>query len=140
MTDRKSLKVGVWQGAGPEPGYFWTVAVLQIARAEAVETVGNAGYLHFAMQVKAIAREEDPTHSDEVDVRTVGDVHEIRDGGGVCGNINVRVFFGLDHHRRTIAVIGAIKKQNNGPTPQGDKITMHRRWRAYQNGEYGFLV
>jgi hypothetical protein len=139
MTNRKPLKVGVWEGGGSPMGYLWTVAILDIAFEEALATVGERGYSHFAMQFKIMATSSDPTHCEEVDVRSVEDFYEVRDGGGVCGNVNVRVFFGMDMERRTIITLGTIKKQNNGPTPQGTKITMRRRLRCYRNGDYGFL-
>lgn len=55
------------------------------------------------------------------------------------GRINVRVFFGIDHTARTLVVLGVIKKQNDGPTPIGDKVRMRRRWRKYLQGDYGHL-
>lgn len=138
--DRKKLKAGVWQGAGPEPGYQWSVAILDMAFDEAIRVLGEAGYHHFAMQVKDLAMQSDPTHSDMVDVRAIEAFHEIRDHGGVHGNINVRVFYGIDEHRRSIVVLGTIKKSNSGPTPMGAKIAIRRRWRLYLQGEFGFLA
>ena len=70
--------------------------------------------------VRELARQEDPTHSSTVDVRPVEDFHGIRDKVGVLGRINVRVFFFFYKPTRTIVVIGAIKKENNGLTPMGD--------------------
>lgn len=139
MMDRKKLKVGVWQGAGPEPGYEWSVAILDEAFEEAMDVLGEAGYDHFKMQVKELAKQGDPTHSDTVDVKSIEDYYEIRDHGGVHGNINVRVFFGVDPNRRAMVVLGTIKKPNNGPTPVSDKVLMRRRWRNYLKGEFGFL-
>ena len=99
MTNRKPLKVGVWEGGGSPMGYLWTVAILDIAFEEALAAVGEHGYSHFAMQFKIMATSSDPTHCEEVDVRSVEDFYEVRDGGGVCGNVNVRVFFGMDTER-----------------------------------------
>lgn len=53
--------------------------------------------------------------------------------------MNIRVFFGVDSASRALIVLGVIKKQNNGPTPLGDKVRMRRRWRNYRAGEYGSL-
>ncbi len=117
-----------------------SVAILDVAFEEAITITGEAGYAHFAMQVKELAMQEDPTHSDTVDLRPIEEYHEIRDHGGPLGNINVRVFFAIDINRRTIVVLGTIKKQNNGPTPKGDKTTMTRRLKKYRRGEYGFLA
>jgi hypothetical protein len=49
MTNRKPLKVGVWEGGGSPMGYLWTVAILDIAFEEALATVGEHGYSHFAI-------------------------------------------------------------------------------------------
>lgn len=136
---KRQLKVGVRQGAGSPPGYEWSVGILDIAFEEAMNVLGPSGYGHFALQVKELAFQEDPKHSDTIDVRPVEDVMEIRDHGGVLGNVNVRVFYGVDNGRRNLIVLSVIKKQNNGPTPLGDKVTIRRRWRKYLNGEFGYL-
>jgi hypothetical protein len=87
--------------------------------------------------VQELARQDDPTHCETISLDAVEDFHELRDWGGVLGGLNVRLFFGVDKSNRAIVVIGLIKKQNNGPTPIGDKIRMRRRWRKYLRGEYG---
>ena len=89
------------------------------------------------MQVKELAREDDPTHSATASVDAVEDFHELRDKGGILGGMNVRVFFCLDKKHAALVVLGAIKKQNDGPTPKGDKIRMARRKRKYFQGEFG---
>ena len=70
------------------------------------------------------------------DVRPIEGFHELRDKGGILGNLNVRVFFTLQKSESALVVLGVIKKQNDGPTPAGDKIRMRRRMRKYVNGEY----
>jgi hypothetical protein len=66
----------------------------------------------------------------------IEDFHQLRDKGGILGKLNVRVFFYLDHRRRALVVLGAIKKQNDGPTPKGDPMRMSRRLRRYLRGEF----
>lgn len=127
----KAVKVGVKEGGGRPPGYSWTVDILDRAFDEAMGFLNEDQYAHLANQVKELARQEDPTHSDTVDVRPIEDFHEIRDKGGVLKNINTRVFFFLCKAPRILAVLGAIKKENNGPTPDGDRLTMRRRKRLY---------
>jgi hypothetical protein len=56
----------------------------------------------------------------------------------VLRSLNVRVFFGIDHDRRSVVVLGTILKKKDGPTPRGTIITMRRRWRKYLNGDYGY--
>ena len=133
----KQLKVGVEQGGGPPPGYHWGVLILDTAFDEAMGFLSEDQYQHLAMQVKELAREEDPTHPISASVDAVEDFHELRDWGGILGGMNVRVFFCLDKARTEIVIWGAIKKQNNGPTPFGDKRRMGRRRRKYFDGDYG---
>lgn len=64
-------------------------------------------------------------------VREIEFFYEIRDKGGVLRKLNVRVFFFVRKETRTIVVLGAIKKENNGPTPTGDRVSMRRRMRLY---------
>ncbi|MGH7135971.1 MAG: hypothetical protein ACREHD_09540 [Pirellulales bacterium] len=136
IVPEKEVKVGVKRGAGPPPGYRWTVLVLDSAFKEAMAFLSEGQYQHLAMQVKELAREGDPTHSVTNDVRSIEDFYEIRDKGGVLGNLNVRIFFTLEKNTSSLAVLGVIKKQNDGPTPAGDSIRMRRRMRKYLSGDY----
>ncbi|MEX2175591.1 MAG: hypothetical protein WD872_14605 [Pirellulaceae bacterium] len=133
----KEVKIGVRQG-GTAPAYIWTVKILDMAYREALGFLSKAEYTHMAMQVKLLATEITPSHSQLCSVDAIEDFHEIRDWGGPLGGKNVRVFFGLmtGDGFKDIVVLGAIVKQNNGPTPQGDKIRMRRRWRKYKAGEF----
>ena len=133
---RKHLKVGVQRGSGPPPGYRWTVWIADIAHREARKFLNTDQYQHIAMQVKELAREDDPTHSETASVDAIEDFHELRDKGGILGGMNVRVFFYLDKPNKAFVILGAIKKQNDGPTPKPDKIRMARRLRKYRNGEF----
>lgn len=137
MADSKNLKLGVKEGGGAPPGYEWNVLILDRAYEESISFLDACQYRHMAMQVKELATQPDPTRSETVDVKGIETFYEIRDKGGPLGNLNVRVFFGIDKASRSIVVLGAIKKQNNGPTPRGDRVRMRRRWRAYEKGDYG---
>jgi hypothetical protein len=130
-SHRKAVKIGVKEGGGPPPGYQWNVDILEQSFEEATAFLNEDQYDHLANQVRELARQGDPTHSNTVDVRSVEDFHEIREKGGVLKRLNVRVFFFVHVPSRTIVVLGTIKKENNGPTPMGDKITMRRRKRLY---------
>jgi hypothetical protein len=137
VTEPGKLKVGVAQGGGPPPGYQWSVGILTFVFAEANSCLDAAGYKHLEMQVKDLAATAEPTRSVTVDVRAIEDFYEIRDHGVVFGKANIRLFFGLDPASRSLIILGVIKKQNNGPTPPGDKIRMRKRWRNYTAGAYG---
>ncbi len=139
MAERKKVKVVGKEGAGAPPGYKWSVHVLDRAYDEAVGFLSKPQYQHLALQVQELARQKDPTRSDLVDVRSIEAFHEIRDKGGVLGSLNVRVFFSVDKDDRSILILGAIKKQNNGPTPLGDKVRMRRRLRKFKNGDFGTI-
>lgn len=135
---RKQIRIGVSAGAGPPPGYSWSVWILDLAFKEAREVLNDDQYRHVAVQFQDLSREQDPTHSTTCDVRAIEDFFELRDWGGVLGGLNLRVFYGVDKLRRAIVVLGTIVKQNNGPTPLGDKIRLRRRWRKYSQGDYGY--
>jgi len=139
-SPKQSTKINVAGRKGKtDPPYQWSVGILDRAHREASSHLDDAQYQHMALQVKELARQGDPTHSDVVDVRKVEEFYEIRDSGGVLNGINVRLFFGVDDGERWIIVMGLIKKQNNGKTPKGAKKRMERRWRKYKSGDYGKL-
>jgi hypothetical protein len=132
----KQVKVGVTQGGGRPPGYLWGVNILDEAFDEVMKFLSHDQYRHLALQFKELAREPEPSHSRTASVDAIEDFFELRDRGGILGSLNVRVFFLLDKQRRSIVVLGGIKKQNDGATPIGAKIRMRRRARKYRNGEY----
>lgn len=132
---KKPVKVGVRQGGGPPPGYRWTVQVLDAAYQEAQRFLNEARYQHMAAQVRELAREDDPTHSVTQSVDAIEDFHELRDKGGILGGLNVRIFFFLDKPASTLVILGAIKKENDGPTPRDIRIRMARRKRLYLTSE-----
>ena len=135
-AQRKGVKIGVHIGAGPPPGYQWNVEILDRCHDEAMGFLNADQYEHLARQVRELARQFDPSHSVEIDIRPVDDFYEIRDKGGILARLNVRVFYIIHKASRTLVVIGAIKKENDGPTPMGDKITMRRRRRLYLEQYY----
>ena len=141
MSDeRKQLKVGVRVGKGVPPGYKWNVGVLDFAHREALSILNNGQRRHLALQVRELASQDEVSVSDTLDLRPIGeDIFEIRDYGGILGGLNIRLFFGVDHPRRCLIVLGIFKKQNNGPTPPGDLVRNQRRWRLYKSGEFGSM-
>ncbi|MGP0062179.1 MAG: hypothetical protein ACLQGP_01080 [Isosphaeraceae bacterium] len=124
-------KIGVRRGGGRPPGYRWEVVILDQVFDEARAFLSEDQYDHLARQVRELARQDDPSHSETIDVRPIGEFFEIRDKGGVLGKINARVFFFRSRPARRIVILGAIPKQNDGPTPLGDRRRMERRMRLY---------
>src|SRR5690242_7171609 len=96
MGKKQSIKIGVKRGGGPEPGYQWNVGMMDFVHDEVMSFLTPAQYQHIAMQVKELARENDPTHSVTASVLKIEDFYELRDKGGILGNKNVRIFFGID--------------------------------------------
>lgn len=129
VPEKKPVKVGVKVGGGPPPGYLWNVAILNVAYHEAMTVLSEVQYEHVAAQIRELAKQGDPTHSDGIDVRPIEDFHELRDKGGILAKINIRVFFFLHKESRTIAILGAMNKKNDGATPLGDRRRMKRRMR-----------
>ncbi len=129
--DSRPPKMGVRRSGGPPPGYEWNVTILSQVRDEARTFLNEDQYTHLSRQVRELAQQEDPTHSATLDIRPVGDMYELRDKGGILGKINVRVFYFVVHPARTIVILGAIHKQNDGPTPLGDRRRIERRMKIY---------
>lgn len=129
---QKAVKIGVKQGGGPPPGYKWNVDLLDQAHSEAMGFLTEDQYVHMSRQVRELAMEEEPTRCPSVDVRHLADgMYEVRDKGGILCRVNARVFFFLEHETRTIVVLGAINKKNDGPTPDQTRILMRFRRRSY---------
>lgn len=138
MNDKKKLKIGVKQGGGPAPGYFWGVVILDMAYNEAMRFLSEDQYCHVAGLVKVLASEEDPSHSVICSVKPIEDFFELREKGGILGNINTRVFFFLENtlpENKNLVVLGAIKKENEDQTPRATVIRMERRKRMYLEGD-----
>lgn len=133
----KQLKTGVRLGGGPPPGYQWGVVVLDLAHRESSRLLTAPQQSHMRQQVRELARHIDPTHSETISIDKVEEFYEMRDRGGVLGGKNVRLFYGIDDFQRSVCVLGVIIKQNNGPTPLGDKVRMRCRWRDYRSGAFG---
>lgn len=132
---RKDVKVGVVAGdSGPGISYDWNVLILDRAYDEAMKLLNPEQYTYVACQVKAMATEPDPTHSNLCSVDAIEDYHELREKHGVLGKINLRVFFFLDKTKHAMVILGVIKKENNGPTPQGTRVIMRRRKRLFCEG------
>lgn len=136
-ASRKAVKRGVGLGGGPPPGYLWNVEILDAAWDEAMSFLDRSQYDHLARQFRVLASQEDPSHSPTVDVRPIEDFHELRDKGGILKRLNVRIFFFIHKPRRSIVVLAAINKKNDGPTPLGDKVRARARKRRYLEGFVG---
>lgn len=133
---KRKLRIGVKSGGGPPPGYKWNVVIPNIAVEEAYKSFGDDGYWHLAMQVQELAREDDPTHPSTLSVDAIANFHELRESGGVLGNVSARVFFHVNKETHVLLILGTIKKKNNGATRTADRLKMARRLRRYLRGEF----
>ncbi|MCX5689769.1 MAG: hypothetical protein NTV94_08305 [Planctomycetota bacterium] len=133
------LKVGLRAGAGPLPGYAWTVAYLSIARDEAMDFLNDEQYAHAVDLVRALASEADPSHASVVTVEAIENFLELKDKGGVLGKINLRIYFIIDRGKKAIVILAAIKKEADGQTPTWVKIRVRNRLRKFLAGEFGQL-
>ena len=113
--------------------------ILDCVHNEALSILTEAQYQHLSLQVKELAGHDDPPHSDVLTLRPIENFFELKDKGGILGKLNIRVFYGIDHNKRAIIILGIINKQNDGPTPAGDKVRIRRRWRNFKDGNYGSL-
>ena len=132
----QSIRIGVQAGAGPAPGYLWTVYYLKAARDEAEKFLNDAQYAHAADLIRTLDAEAAPTHPATLSVDAVEDIFEVRDKGGILGKINLRIFFIVRADAKAIVVGGAIKKEADGQTPSWAKIRMRARLRRLN--EHGF--
>ena len=130
-SEPQGVKVGVKEGAGHPPGFLWNVDILDGVHGEAMSFLDEDQYSHLACQFRELAREEEPTRSRTIDIRPLESFYELRDKGGLLKKINARVFFCICHSTRTIAVLGAINKKNDGATPDHVRILMRYRARRY---------
>jgi hypothetical protein len=136
----KLIKVGVQAGAGPLPGYLWSVHYLSSARDEAMGFLNDAQYAHVVDLVRSLAAEPDPTHPVTVTVEAVEDFFELKDKGGVLGKINLRVYFTVSQKEEAIVILAAIKKEMDGQTPNWVKTRVRYRLRKFREGEFGRLA
>ena len=114
------------------PPFKWSVEVLDQMEKEAQKQLDDPQCEHMKDQVRSLAREDDPTHPQAVDVRALGDeLFELRDKGGPLRKLNVRIFFNvLKKKIREIVLLGLIKKENEGKTSPAKLKLM--RWRGKQ--------
>lgn len=135
----KAIHIGLRAGAGPPPGYMWSVCYLTAARDDAMGFLNDAQYGHVTDLMEALASELDPRRPKTVSVDQVEDFHELKDKGGILGKINLRVFFIVEDGEKTVLVVAAIKKESEGQTPDWAKTRARSRIRRFRAGDYGAL-
>lgn len=119
-------------GGGPIPGYHWSIEAFDAVLAEASKLFTEPQYWHVVDQFRQLASEVDPTHSNIVSIDAIEDFLELREKGGPLGRLNARIYFFLDKQNKCIVLLGARKKENNGPTTVACRIAMRHRLRRYR--------
>jgi hypothetical protein len=128
---RKPIKGSSEVGEGESPGPLWNVDQLDEVLGEVMSFLTRGQYAHLSAQVRELARTDDPTHSETIDIRQVHNFCEIRDRGGILQKINARVFFFVDRPTRTILILGASNTNHDRETPIGTIRCMQRRMRRH---------
>lgn len=133
----ESIKVGLKQET--QRGLCWNVHYLPCADEEAREFLNEEQHAHAVDQLRALASEAQPARPTTVRVDAIEDLYELKDKGGILGRINVRIFFTVCSASRSILVLGATKKEEDGPTPVHMKVRIRSRLRRFRAGHFGPL-
>lgn len=110
--------------ATPDLVPLWKLAYLTVAEKEGRRILNDDQYAHVVSLFDDLATEENPRVSLSQDVDQVEDFYELRDKGGILGNINVRVYFSVDDQYKTIVVLACDKKEQEG------QIAVHMKKRV----------
>ena len=107
----------------------WELGYLEVAEKEARKLLNEEQYAHAVQLFESLAYETDPFKSEVHDIRDIEDFYELRDKGGILGNINLRIYFTLFKERRLIFVLKTYKKEDDGQVPSHIKISVRHRLR-----------
>lgn len=108
----------------------WELGYLEVAEKEARKLLTNDQYVHALELFDDLAYETDPTKSQTQDVRKIENFYELRDKGGILGNINLRVYFTIIGNKRLILALAVYKKEEEDQTPEYVKIRVRNRLRV----------
>jgi len=115
------------RSAGDAPR--WKLGYLEVAEKEARKLLTPDQYAHAVQLFDELAFESRPTQSQTQDVRKIEDFYELRDKGGILGNINLRIYFTVFKEQRLILVLRTYKKEDDGQAPKHVKIRVRHRLR-----------
>lgn len=113
----------------------WGVIVLDAAYREAKKVLGEGvKYDHARSLVRQLATQDDPTHSEELDVVAVFDFFEIRDWGGVLYPVNLRIYYLVDRENRRIVIL-CVDDKKSQKLKVAIRERIEHRQRMYQKGQ-----
>lgn len=110
----------------PEPN---RVRYMEVALHEACRFLTDVQYLQLMDITQELKHFGNPDATSGMSIRKIRNLYELREKGGVFGRINVRVFFGFDSVTRTVWVVGAYKKEEDGATNPVVIETMQERFK-----------
>lgn len=111
----------------------WQLGYLEAAVKEARRYLDDDQYAHVVGLFDELASEDNPRASKSQSVRQVDDFFELREKGGILGNINFRVYFIVDDETKFIIVLGCDKKEGE------NKIAPHMTVRMRNRGNVARL-
>ena len=109
---------------------IWELGYLEVAEIEGKKILDTEQYAHAVQLCEELAYEIDPANSETQDVRKIDEFYELRDKGGILGNINLRIYFTLFTERKMIFVLKVYKKEDEDQTPQYIVICVRNRLRV----------
>ena len=109
---------------------IWELGYLEVAETEGRKILNEEQYAHVVQLFEDLAYERDPTNSETQDVRKIDEFFELRDKGGILGNINLRIYFTLFTERKMIFILKAYKKEDDDQAPQYIVIGVRNRLRV----------
>ncbi len=108
---------------------IWRLGYVDAAAADAKRFLDSAQYDHVVSLFEQLAYESNPRLSTSQDVRKIENYYELRDKGGLLGQINFRAYFDVLDEEKLIVVLGCDKKEQEGKTPEFVKIRIRNRQR-----------
>lgn len=111
----------------------WKLAYLKVVEKEARKLLTDEQYAHVIGLFEELAYESDPTKSQTQDIEKVEDFYELKEKGGILGNINLRVYFAVFEGSKVILALRAYEKQEEGQTPAHVKICVRNRLRLVRD-------
>jgi hypothetical protein len=112
---------------------IWELGYLEVVAKEGKKFLNEEQYFHAIHLCEELACESNPALSETQDVSKIDEFYELRDKGGILGNINLRIYFALfdkEVQRKIIVVLAAYKKEDEHQVAQHIIIRVRNRLRV----------
>ncbi len=111
------------------------IATLRTAIKEAKSIVRSLGaYAHCVGVVQRLVDIYDPALVTDLDIKPIGDFHELRLKGHLLGRTNLRIYFAVRPALNEVVVLKAYKKEDDHRTPQHVLEVLEDRLSDYVSG------